>query len=112
VTLPDGLKYKDLVVGTGPSPQSGQTITVSYVGKLSDGQVFDASANHGDGTYSFAIGQGLVIKGWDEGVMGMKVGGKRELIIPPDLGYGPDGSPPVIPPDATLTFTIELLKVQ
>lgn len=106
-----GLKSEDIVVGTGPSPTSGQSVTVKYVGTLQDGTKFDASADHGDGTFTFTIGEGQVIKGWDEGVMTMKVGGKRKLTIPPDMAYGAEGRPPVIPANATLIFTIELVKV-
>ncbi|HEV2474153.1 MAG TPA: FKBP-type peptidyl-prolyl cis-trans isomerase, partial [Chthonomonadales bacterium] len=112
VTTGSGLQYEDLKVGKGPMPKDGQTVTVNYVGKLSDGTVFDASANHPPGTFSFPLGAGSVIRGWDEGVKTMRVGGKRRLVIPPDLAYGPDGRPPVIPPNATLTFDIDLLSVQ
>jgi peptidylprolyl isomerase len=112
ITLPDGLKYQDLKVGTGASPTAGQTVTVNYVGTLDDGTVFDASANHPPGTFDFQIGEGQVIKGWDEGVMTMKIGGKRKLIIPSSLGYGPNGAPPVIPPNATLTFVIDLIATK
>lgn len=111
VTLPDGLKYQDLVVGTGPTPKTGQTVTVDYVGTLTDGTKFDASADHG-GTFSFTIGEGQVIKGWDEGVMTMKVGGKRKLTCPPDLAYGAQSPTPAIPPNSTLLFTITLISVQ
>lgn len=111
VTTPSGLKYTDLLVGTGPSPQPGQTVTVNYTGTLTDGTKFDSSRDHGQ-PYSFVIGRGSVIKGWDEGVMTMKVGGRRKLVIPPSLGYGAFGSPPNIPPNATLLFDIELLGVK
>ncbi|MCA1595552.1 MAG: FKBP-type peptidyl-prolyl cis-trans isomerase [Chloroflexi bacterium] len=104
----DGLQYKDLKVGTGPSPKSGDNVTVTYTGYLTDGTKFDSSFDHG-GTFDFVIGQGNVIKGWDEGVASMKVGGKRKLIVPPDLGYGPGGSGP-IPPNSTLIFDVELIK--
>lgn len=111
VTLKDGLKYQDIVVGKGPSPKPGDLVTVNYVGMLTNGSVFDASSRHG-GTFSFPIGQGQVIRGWDEGVMTMHVGGTRKLIIPPSLGYGPSGAPPAIPPNATLIFKIQLLGIK
>jgi len=111
VTTPSGLKYIDEVVGTGPSPQKGQQVTVHYVGTLEDGKKFDSSRDRNQ-PFTFTIGVGQVIKGWDEGVMSMKVGGKRKLIIPPDLGYGSRGAPPAIPPNATLTFEVELLSVK
>jgi len=111
VTTKSGLKYEDLVVGTGPSPKSGQTVVVKYIGTFEDGTKFDASADHG-GTFPFPIGQGRVIPGWDEGVMSMKVGGKRKLIVPPGLAYGENGMPPVIPANATLLFTVELVGIQ
>lgn len=111
ITTADGLKYQDLKVGKGPMPKPGQTVTVDYVGKLTNGTVFDASKNHG-GTFSFPIGEGQVIKGWDEGVITMHVGGERKLIIPPSLGYGPEGTPGgPIPPNATLIFDVKLLAV-
>lgn len=110
-TTPTGLKYVDLVVGTGASPQPGQVVTVHYTGWLKDGTEFDSSRRRGD-PFKFPIGQQRVIKGWDEGVATMKVGGKRKLMIPPDLAYGDPGSPPVIPPGAELTFDVELLGVE
>ena len=110
VTLPDGLSYTDIVVGTGASPTTGQQVTVNYVGTLTDGKKFDASADHG-GTFSFTIGVGQVIRGWDEGVATMRVGGKRRLTVPPELGYGAQGAGDVIPPNATLIFEVELLKI-
>lgn len=111
VTTPTGLKYVDLVVGTGASPKPGQQVTVQYVGTLTNGQKFDSSYDRNE-PFTFQIGVGRVIKGWDEGVMSMKIGGKRRLIIPPDLGYGARGAGKVIPPNATLIFEVELLAVQ
>lgn len=112
VTTDSGLKYVDTVVGTGPSPKAGQEVTVHYVGTLTDGSKFDSSRDHGQ-PLTFTIGQGQVIKGWDEGVMTMKVGGKRTLIVPPELGYGATGTPGgPIPPNATLNFEVELLGVK
>lgn len=109
-TTESGLQYEDTIEGNGPSPQPGQRVTVHYVGKLTDGTKFDASTDRGQ-PFTFTIGQGQVIKGWDEGVMTMKVGGKRTLTIPPDLGYGARGAGGVIPPNATLVFDVELLDV-
>jgi FKBP-type peptidyl-prolyl cis-trans isomerase len=111
VTTPSGLKYVDEVVGTGDSPKSGQTVKVHYTGTLEDGTKFESSLDKGQ-PYSFRIGTSAVIKGWDEGIMTMKVGGKRKLIIPPQLGYGAAGSGSKIPPNATLIFEIELLNVK
>lgn len=110
--LPTELTANDVVVGTGTEAKAGDTVTVTYIGALPDGTVFDASKNHGDGTFSFTLGAGQVIQGWDLGVAGMKVGGKRQLVIPPDMGYGAQGAGGAIPPNATLLFEIELLGVK
>ena len=111
VTTATGLKYIDEVVGTGASPQPGKTVTVHYTGKLQDGTIFDSSVDKGQ-PMTYVIGGTPMIKGWDEGVMTMKPGGKRRLIIPPQLGYGAQGRPPRIPPNATLYFEMELLDVK
>ena len=108
---PSGLQYVDLLKGEGLSPQKGRTVVVHYTGRLKDGKKFDSSVDRGE-PFEFQIGVGQVIQGWDEGVMTMKVGGKRKLIIPPALGYGKSGAGNVIPPDATLIFEVELLKVK
>lgn len=110
VTTASGLKYVDLVEGTGYMPQIGQTCVVHYHGTLLDGTVFDSSKERGQ-PFEFQIGEGRVIKGWDEGVMTMKIGGKRKLIVPADLAYGPRqmGS---IPPNSTLIFEVELLDIK
>ncbi|MDO8407981.1 MAG: FKBP-type peptidyl-prolyl cis-trans isomerase [bacterium] len=110
--LPDSLQVSDEVVGTGAEASAGDTVTVNYVGSLADGSIFDASANHGTTGFTFVLGAGQVIKGWDEGVAGMQEGGKRTLVIPPALAYGDQGIGNVIPPAATLTFEVELVKVQ
>ncbi len=109
--LPTTLTGSDTVVGTGAEAVAGKTVTVNYVGMLPNGTVFDASANHGQ-PFSFTLGGGQVIKGWDLGVAGMKVGGKRRLIIPSDLAYGNQAVGGVIPANATLIFDIELLDVK
>jgi peptidylprolyl isomerase len=111
VTTPTGLKYVDLVVGTGANPKPGDRVTVHYIGTLESGEKFDSSYDHGR-PLTIQIGMGKVIKGWDEGVMTMRVGGKRKLIIPPQLGNGTDGRPPVIPGNSTLIFEVELLSIQ
>ncbi len=111
VTTASGLKYEDLVEGDGASPTRGQTVTVHYTGTLEEnGTKFDSSRDR-NSPFSFKIGIGQVIKGWDEGVGSMKVGGRRKLIIPPDLGYGARGAGGVIPPNATLIFDVELLNI-
>ncbi len=104
------LEKTDIVVGTGTEAKKGSAVSVHYVGTLQDGTVFDSSRERGT-PFSFIIGQGKVIRGWEQGVVGMRVGGKRKLVIPPNLGYGEDGSPPKIPGNATLFFEIELLHV-
>lgn len=106
---PGTLGVSDTTVGTGAEAKVGDTVQVNYVGMLEDGTVFDASANHG-GPYTFVLGAGTVIAGWDQGIVGMKEGGQRTLIIPPELGYGPNGYGP-IPPNATILFQVELVKV-
>jgi peptidylprolyl isomerase len=108
-TTDSGLQYTDLVEGTGTSPEKGKTVTVHYTGTLQDGTKFDSSRDRGD-PFKFKIGVGQVIKGWDEGVASMKVGGRRQLVVPPELGYGSRGIGP-IPPNSTLVFDVELLGV-
>jgi FKBP-type peptidyl-prolyl cis-trans isomerase len=111
VTTSSGLKYVDQVLGTGDVAIAGKTITVHYTGWLENGKKFDSSVDRGQ-PFSFPLGGGRVIKGWDEGVQGMKVGGKRKLTIPSDLGYGSRGAGGVIPANATLVFDVELLGVK
>lgn len=111
VTPTAELKIEDLRVGDGASPKPGQTITVNYVGTLENGKEFDSSYKRGK-PIDFKIGVGKVIKGWDQGLMDMKVGGKRKLFIPSNLGYGASGFPPDIPPNANLIFEVELLGVK
>lgn len=111
VTTPSGLQYADILVGSGAQPQVGDRVTVHYTGMLSDGRIFDSSRDRGQ-PFQFQIGVGQVIKGWDEGVASMHVGGQRRLIIPPNLGYGARGVGGIIPPNATLIFDVELLAVQ
>jgi len=106
---PSGLKYIVIEPGEGDKPEKGKKVKVHYTGKLEDGSVFDSSIRRGP--IEFTLGVGQVIKGWDEGITDMKVGEKRQLIIPPDLGYGPNGHPPVIPPNSTLIFDVELIEI-
>jgi len=108
--LPNELTATDEVVGTGAEAQAGSTVSVRYTGMLPDGSVFDTTANRGNEPFTFVLGQGSVIQGWDQGLIGMKEGGKRRLIIPPAMGYGSQGVGP-IPPNATLIFDVELLSV-
>ena len=111
ITLKSGLKYIDLEVGEGPAAVSGKEVTVHYTGTFPDGKKFDSSVDR-DEPFAFKLGAGQVIKGWDEGVAGMRIGGKRKLIIPSELGYGKRGAGGVIPPDAILHFMVELLGVE
>jgi FKBP-type peptidyl-prolyl cis-trans isomerase len=106
-----GLEYIEIEAGTGAQAQAGKTVSVHYTGKFQDGKVFDSSISRGE-PISFPLGQGRVIKGWDEGIALMKVGGKAQLIIPPELGYGERGAGGVIPPNATLVFDVELVAVK
>ena len=110
-TTQDGLKIQDEIVGTGAEAKSGNTVTVNYLGTLENGTKFDSSYDRNT-PFTTQIGVGAVIKGWDEGIVGMKVGGKRKLIIPPSLGYGEQGAGSAIPPNATLVFEVELLGVK
>ena len=109
-TTPSGLIIDDIVVGNGAAASAGQKVTVHYTGWLTNGTKFDSSKDRND-PFVFPLGGGRVIKGWDEGVQGMKVGGKRKLTIPPALGYGARGAGSTIPPNATLVFEVELLGV-
>lgn len=109
VTTTSGLKYVELKVGEGDAAKTGDTVNVHYTGWLTDGKKFDSSI--GGDPLAFQIGKGMVIKGWEEGITGMKVGGKRKLTIPPDLGYGARGFPPVIPANAVLIFEVELVSI-
>jgi FKBP-type peptidyl-prolyl cis-trans isomerase len=107
----DNMTIETTHEGTGPGIVNGQTAVVEYTGKLADGSVFDASSKHGQ-PFSFPLGAGMVIKGWDQGVLGMKVGETRVLTIPPELGYGAAGYPPIIPQNATLTFEVTLVAIK
>jgi FKBP-type peptidyl-prolyl cis-trans isomerase len=109
--MSQSLQMEDLVVGQGEEAQAGRTVDVHYTGWLTDGRKFDSSLDRGQ-PFSFPLGGGRVIKGWDQGVAGMKVGGKRKLTIPADLAYGDRGAAGVIPPGATLVFEVELLGVR
>ena len=112
IALPDGLKITDEIIGTGVEAKAGNAVAVNYIGTLTNGTKFDSSYDRGQ-PFSFVLGAGQVIKGWDEGVAGMKVGGKRKLVIPQSLGYGAQGAGNgVIPPNSTLIFEVELLSVQ
>lgn len=104
------LQIEEIQIGTGAEAKSGQSVSVHYTGTLTNGSKFDSSRDRKD-PFDFQLGAGMVIKGWDQGVAGMKVGGRRKLTIPPELGYGAGGYPPVIPPNSTLIFDIELLEV-
>lgn len=110
-TTPSGLQWRDDQVGTGAEAALGRTVSVHYTGRLTDGTQFDSSRDRGK-PFEFPLGAGSVIRGWDEGVQGMKVGGRRTLVIPPELGYGTRGAGRVIPPNATLVFDVELLGVR
>jgi FKBP-type peptidyl-prolyl cis-trans isomerase FkpA len=108
---PKDIVIEDVKVGTGPAAKAGDEVSVHYTGTLTDGEKFDSSLDR-DEPFDFKLGAGMVIKGWDQGVAGMKKGGKRKLTIPPELGYGKQGAPPKIPPDATLVFEVELLAIK
>ena len=111
ITTASGLQYEDTVVGDGAEAKAGDTVSVHYTGWLDDGTKFDSSKDRNQ-AFSFNLGAGMVIKGWDEGVAGMKIGGTRKLTIPPELGYGARGAGNVIPPYSTLIFEVELLGIQ
>jgi FKBP-type peptidyl-prolyl cis-trans isomerase len=111
-TMTDELIIEDIVIGNGVEAKSSDNVTVDYTGKLMDGSIFDSSKNPNREPFSFTVGIGVVIKGWDDGVPGMKVGGTRRLTIPPSMGYGSQGAGNVIPPNATLIFDIELLGIE
>jgi peptidylprolyl isomerase len=111
MSTPSGLKYVDLAPGAGPTIKTGDQVTVNYVGKFTDGTVFDASAKHDPGTFTYVQGVTSLISGWTEGTSTMKAGGKRKLIIPPNLGYGADGNE-AIPPNSTLVFEIDVVSVK
>ncbi len=107
----DGLKVEDVLNGSGDGAKSGDTVSVHYSGFLTDGQKFDSSIDRG-APFEFSLGAGQVIAGWERGIVGMKKGGKRTLTIPPELAYGQDGFPPIIPPNSTLIFEVELLEIK
>jgi FKBP-type peptidyl-prolyl cis-trans isomerase FkpA len=109
--MPNGMEFIDIQVGTGAEAQAGNLVTVHYTGWLTNGKKFDSSRDRRD-PFQFTLGRGQVIKGWDEGVKGMRIGGQRRLIIPPELGYGARGAGGTIPPNATLIFDVELLQVR
>lgn len=111
IKTPSGLQYKDLTVGNGAAPRPGQNVAVHYTGWLTNGKKFDSSVDRGQ-PFTFILGKGQVIKGWDEGVASMRIGGKRRLVIPGQLAYGAAGSPPDIPPNAVLVFDVQLLGIQ
>jgi FKBP-type peptidyl-prolyl cis-trans isomerase len=110
-TMANQLQIQDTTVGTGATAAAGDTVSVLYVGKLTDGKVFDSTSAHGGQPFTFTLGAGQVIQGWDQGLIGMKVGGERVLTIPSDLGYGAQGAGGVIPPNATLIFDVKLVKI-
>ena len=112
ITMDNGLVIEDIIEGDGKEANDYNKVVVNYTGKLEDGSVFDSSLSPGKEPFTFTLGVGSVIKGWDMGVKGMKVGGKRKLTIPPELGYGDRGAGNVIPPKATLIFEVELLEVE
>jgi FKBP-type peptidyl-prolyl cis-trans isomerase len=109
--LPENLKITDVKVGAGPAAKKGDTLVVHYIGKLKSGKKFDSSLDRGE-PFEFKLGGGMVIKGWDLGMVGLKVGGLRKIVIPPELGYGKNGAGKVIPPDAELHFDVELIKIK
>lgn len=111
ITTPSGLKYEDLTICEGRKAKVGDTVSVHYLGTLENGTKFDSSFDRNQ-PFPFQLGAGGVIKGWDEGVAGMAVGSKRRLTIPSDLGYGPQGNPPVIPPNATLIFVVQVMDIK
>ena len=110
--MENGLLIEDLIVGDGTEAKDYNKVVVNYTGKLEDGSVFDSSLNPGRSPFTFTLGAGSVIKGWDQGLKNMKVGGKRKLTIPPDLAYGANGAGNAVPPNATLIFEVELLEVE
>ena len=111
ITTPSGLQYQDLVIGKGDFPSNGDKVSVHYTGKLTDGSIFDSSLDRNQ-PFEFPLGMGRVIKGWDEGIASMQIGGKRILTIPPELGYGEKGAGARIPPNSTLIFEVELLDIK